>query len=201
MTKIQLKRVNHKLSRWTFRLQRPLEKFDSAFSRKKKKKKKGKLRRKIGHAHDNSTDSENVAGAPQPNVHAHFIFRFENCPGNQGFFSIYDQNTAETSQPQAQPMDDWRAMERACPRGLQRPLEKFDSAWLSRKKKKKKKKASSVNRRKFLLRGYKFKETKHDRFGKTATEAEKMNDRSTEAGVNTYRRSIGQFFFLFSTIV
>ena len=38
--------------------------------------------RKIGHAHDNSADSENVAGAPQPNVHAHFIFRFENGPGN-----------------------------------------------------------------------------------------------------------------------
>ena len=43
-------------------------------------------RRKIRHVHDNSADSENVAGAPQPNVHAHFIFRFENGPGNQGFF-------------------------------------------------------------------------------------------------------------------
>ena len=42
--------------------------------------------RKIGHAHDNSADSENVAGAPQPNAHAHFIFRFENGPGNQSFF-------------------------------------------------------------------------------------------------------------------
>ena len=42
--------------------------------------------RKIGHAHDNSADSENVAGAPQPNVHAHFVFRFENGPGNQSFF-------------------------------------------------------------------------------------------------------------------
>ena len=41
---------------------------------------------KIGHAHDNSADSENVAGAPRPNVHAHFIFRFENGPGNQSFF-------------------------------------------------------------------------------------------------------------------
>ena len=62
---------------------------------------------KIGHAHDNSVDSENVAGAPQPNVHAHFIFRFENSPGNQSFFSILDhKNTAETSQPQAQPTDD-----------------------------------------------------------------------------------------------
>ena len=58
------------------------------------------------HAHDNSADSENVAGACEPNVHAHFIFRFENGQGNQGFFSIRDQNTAEASQPQAQPMDD-----------------------------------------------------------------------------------------------
>ena len=41
---------------------------------------------KIGHAHDNSTDSENVAGAPQRSVHRHFIFRFENGPGNQSFF-------------------------------------------------------------------------------------------------------------------
>ena len=83
----------------------------------------------------NSADSENVAGAPQPNVHAHFIFRFENGLGNQRFFSSHDQNTAETSQPQAHPTDDWRAMDRACPRGLQWPLEKFDSARLSRKKK------------------------------------------------------------------
>ena len=30
--------------------------------------------------------SENVAGAPQLNVHAHFFFRFENGPGNQSFF-------------------------------------------------------------------------------------------------------------------
>ena len=35
-------------------------------------------RRKIGHAHDNFADSENVTGARQPNVHAHFIFHFEN---------------------------------------------------------------------------------------------------------------------------
>ena len=43
-------------------------------------------RRKIGHAHDNSADSENVAGACEPNVHAHFIFRFENGQGNQSRF-------------------------------------------------------------------------------------------------------------------
>ena len=42
-------------------------------------------RRKIGHAHDNSADSENVAGARQPNAHAHFIFSFENGQGNKSF--------------------------------------------------------------------------------------------------------------------
>ena len=63
-------------------------------------------RRKIGHAHDNSVDSENAAGAREPNVHAHFIFRFENGQGNQSFFSIHDQNTTETSQPQAHPTDN-----------------------------------------------------------------------------------------------
>ena len=30
--------------------------------------------------------SENVAGAREPRVHAHFIFRFENGQGNQSFF-------------------------------------------------------------------------------------------------------------------
>ena len=62
-------------------------------------------RRKLGHAHDNSADSENVAGVREPNVHAHFIFRFENGQGNQSFFSTHNQNTAESSQPQAQPTD------------------------------------------------------------------------------------------------
>ena len=63
-------------------------------------------RRKIGHAHDNSADYENVAGAPQPNVHAHIIFRFEKRSGKSEHFSIPGQNTAETSQLQAQPTDD-----------------------------------------------------------------------------------------------
>ena len=58
-------------------------------------------RRKLGHVHDNSADSENVAGAREPSVHAQFIFRFENGQGNQSLFSTHDQNTAETSQPQA----------------------------------------------------------------------------------------------------
>ena len=40
------------------------------------------LPRKIGHAHDNSADSEDVAGARESNVHAYFTFRFENGQGN-----------------------------------------------------------------------------------------------------------------------
>ena len=40
----------------------------------------------MGPAHDNSADSQNVAGAREPSVHAHFIFRFENGQGNQSFF-------------------------------------------------------------------------------------------------------------------
>ena len=84
-------------------------------------------------------------------------------------------------------MDSW-----ACPRGLQRALEKFDSARLSRKRR-----ANFVNRRKLLLGGYKFKETKHDIFGKrpAATQAEKIDERSTEADVNAFRRLIGLLFF------
>ena len=80
-------------------------------------------RRKLGHAHDNSADSENIAAARELSVHAHFIFRFENGQGNQSLFSTHDQDTAETSQPQAQPTDGWRAIYRAFPRGLQRPWE------------------------------------------------------------------------------
>ena len=62
-------------------------------------------RQKIGHAHDNSADSENVAGVREPSVHTHVIFRFKSSQGNLSIFSTHDQNTAETSQPQAQPAD------------------------------------------------------------------------------------------------
>ena len=81
------------------------------------------LQGKLGHAHDNSADSENVAGVREPSVHAHFFFRFENGQGNQTLFSTHNQKTAETSQPQAQPTDGLRAIDRAFPRGLQRPRE------------------------------------------------------------------------------
>ena len=45
-------------------------------------------RRKIGHAHDNSAASENVAGARKPNVHAHFIFISKTVRGNQSDFFL-----------------------------------------------------------------------------------------------------------------
>ena len=61
----------------------------------------------IGHAHDNCVDSENVAGVHEQNNQAHIIFLFENVQGNKNlFFTIYAQNTAETSQPQSQLTDD-----------------------------------------------------------------------------------------------
>ena len=78
-------------------------------------------RRMTGHAHDNSANSENVAGACELSVHTHFIVRFENGQGNQSFFSTNDQNTAETSQPQVSPTYGWRAIDRAFPRRPQRP--------------------------------------------------------------------------------
>ena len=60
-----------------------------------------------------------------------------------------------------------------------------------------------MDSRKLLLRGYKFKETKHDRFGKrpAATEAEEIVDQSTEADVNALRRSIKLFFSFFYIVV
>ena len=56
-----------------------------------------------------------------------------------------------------------------------------------------------MNRRKLLLKGYSFKESKHDRFGKrpAANAAEKIDERSTEAGVRAFRSSIGLLFFFF----
>ena len=62
---------------------------------------------KIWHAHDNSVDSENVAGAREQNVHVHSFFVLKTVREIRPFFvSIQDQNTAETSQPQAQPTDN-----------------------------------------------------------------------------------------------
>ena len=43
--------------------------------------------------HDDSPGSESVAGASEPNVHVHFIFRFENGQGNncKSFLSVRAQ--------------------------------------------------------------------------------------------------------------
>ena len=56
-----------------------------------------------------------------------------------------------------------------------------------------------MNRRELLLKGYNFKESKHDRFGKrpAANAAEKIDERLTEADVSAFHRSIGLFFFFF----
>ena len=56
-----------------------------------------------------------------------------------------------------------------------------------------------MKRKKLLLRGYNIKEIKQDRFGKrpAGTEAEEMDDRSTKADVNAFRRAIRLFFFFF----
>ena len=56
-----------------------------------------------------------------------------------------------------------------------------------------------MNRRKLLIKGYNLKKSKHDRFGKrpAANAAEKIDDRSTEADVSAFRRSIGLFFGFF----
>ena len=87
-------------------------------------------------------------------------------------------------------------MERACPWALKRPLEKFDSARLSRKKK------HTQTSWKLLLKGYNFKESKRDRFGKRpeANAAEKIDERSTEVDVSAVRRSIGLFFFFYDRL-
>ena len=63
---------------------------------------------------------------------------------------------------------------------------------------KKKRQANFVNSRKLLLKVYKFKKSKCDRFGKrpAATAAEKIDEWSTEADVSAFRRSIGLFFFV-----
>ena len=45
-------------------------------------------RRKIGHPHDNSADSENVAGAREPSVHAHFIFVSKTVREIRAFFYL-----------------------------------------------------------------------------------------------------------------
>ena len=43
----------------------------------------------IGHAHDNSTDSENVAGAPKPNVHAQFILAGGHVRASAGDLAVH----------------------------------------------------------------------------------------------------------------
>ena len=114
--------------------------------------------------------------------------------GKSELFSIHAQTAAETSQPQAQPIDDWPTIGRVCPWGLHRPWKKFGSARLSWKK------ANFVHRKKLLLRGYKFKKTKHERCGKRPAATEEIDDGSTEADMNALRRSIELLLFFFQAL-
>ena len=61
-----------------------------------------------------------------------------------------------------------------------------------------------VDNRKLMLRGYKLRKlntTDLEKDLQPATEAEEIDDRSTEADVNALRRLIELFFFFCSTIV
>ena len=148
--------------------------------------------RKTGHAHDNSADSEYVAGAREPNVHAHFIFHFKIGQGNQSFFLSMTKIQLKRFNHK---LSRWTIDAPSTGRfregssGQEKSLGQHGFV---------EKKANFVDSSKLLLRGS-FKETKHDRFGKkpAATEAKVIDDRSTEADVNALRRSIEVFFFSF----
>ena len=149
-------------------------------------------RQKIGHAHDNSADSENVAGAHRPECACAFHFRFENGQGNNSFFISMPKTQLKRVNHKLSRRTIDVPSNMAIPRGLRWPWEKFGSARLSCRKKK----AYFVDRT-LLVRGYKL--TKHDRFGKrpAATEPEDIDNRSTEAEVNALRMLIALFFFFF----
>ena len=149
-------------------------------------------RRKIGHAHDNSADSENVAGAREPSVDAHFIFHLENGQGNQSFFlSTTKKKLKRVNRKLSQRTVDTPSTGRFCEAsgGPEKSLVL------------KKEKANFVDSRKLLLRGYKFKGTKHDRFGKDMQRLRLRRltiDRRRRSWTPSSGRS-SWFFFLFST--
>ena len=106
-------------------------------------------RRKLGHAHDNSVDSENVAGVREPSVHSHFIFRFENCQGNQSLFSTHAKiQLKRVSHKLSRRTVDVPSTGRFCEASSGPEKLKFGSARLSRKK------ANFVDNRKLLLTLY-----------------------------------------------
>ena len=117
----------------------------------------------------------------------------------RAFFLSTTKNTAETSQQQAQPTDDWRAHEQGVSARPQAALRKslIQHGLVEIKKKNRQ---IFVNRRKLLLKGYNFKESKHDIFGKrpAANAAEKIDARTSDWrrwDVSAFRRSIRLFFF------
>ena len=144
-------------------------------------------------AHNNSADSENVGGARKPSVHTHFIFRFENGQEIRAFFLPMTKIQLKRvnhklSRRTVDAPSTGRFLEASS--GPEKSLVQRGLV---------EKKANLVDSRKLLLRGCHFKETKHDRFGKrpAATEAEEIDDRSTEADVNTLRAGWSSCF-LFS---
>ena len=108
-------------------------------------------RRKIGHAHNNSADSENAAGAREPSVHAHFIFRFENGQGNQSFIlSLTKIQLKRVNHKLSRRTVD--APSTGCFRENSSGPEK---SWVPHGLVEKRKKANFVDSRKLLLRGCK----------------------------------------------
>ena len=122
-----------------------------------------------------------------------FIFRFENGPGNQSFFL----STTKIQLKRVNHNLSWWTIDAPW---TGRVREASSGPWKNLIQhgfvEKKKRQANFVNRRKLLLKGYKFKESKCDRFGNrpAATAAEKIDEWSTEADVSAFCRSIGLFF-------
>ena len=155
------------------------------------------LQRKIGHAHDNSADSENVAGAPQRTGVCTRISFFVSKKVREirAFF-------LSTTKIQLKRVNHKLSRRTIGAPWAGRVRQASSGPWKSliqHRLVEKKKQANFVNRRKPLLKGYNFKESKHDRFGQrpAANTAEKIDERSTEADMCAFRRSIGLFFFFF----
>ena len=151
-------------------------------------------RRKRGQAHDNFAESENVTGAREPSVHAHFIFRFENGQGNQNLFSTHDDEIQlkRVNHKLRRQMVDAPSTGRFREASSGPEKLKFGSARLSRKK------GNFVDRRMLLFRGFKFKETKHDRLERDLQQPRLRRstiDRRRRTWTPSACRSIELFFF------
>ena len=150
-------------------------------------------RRKSGHAHDNSADSKNVAGAREPSVHGHFIFRFENGQGNQSFFlSMTKIQLKRVNRKLSRRTVDAPSTGHFR-EAFRRPWEKFGSARLSWKTKK----ANFVDSRNFLYEAANLKTP-----NMTDLEKDLQRLRLTRSMIDWRRRtwtpSAGRLSFFFS---